>query len=51
MASKEVSSLSPAEATNFCLSYATLLLVDGGQSVNAENLEKVLQASSNSVDA
>lgn len=51
MADVEVSELSEAQKTNFCLSYATLLLVDGRVNVDAENLGKILEASGCTVNA
>ncbi len=40
-----------AKDTNLCLSYATLLLVDGRKSVDAENLGKLFEAAGCEVDA
>jgi ribosomal protein L12E/L44/L45/RPP1/RPP2 len=40
-----------AETINLCLSYATLLLVDGKKRVDAENLGKLFEASGCDVDA
>ena len=37
--------MSESERINLALSYATLLLIDGKCSVNADNLKKVLETS------
>ncbi len=50
MASKELGNLSESEKTNLCLSYATLLLVDGKKSVSAKNLGLIFDASNCKVD-
>ena len=51
MAEVAVADISAQDKSNLALTYATLLLFDGGVDITEENLNKLFSVTSNSVDS